>query len=180
MPSETRSERVWKRLLQAYGARFTDSFGLKPSEPWIAAIEDLTNDQISFGIRACLRLEPVHPPTLGVFQKACVDIPIPQHETGPSIQEQLCEYVALNYRHVQGRGTDLFTYLYREWFDATRPKGRERCAECTGVLIPAVGQREGFRVNVIDMLADSSGHGRVLRRLSKGYQGVRNRELELT
>ncbi len=69
MPSETRSERVWKRLLQAYGARFTDSFGLKPSEPWIAAIEDLTNDQISFGIRACLRLEPVHPPTLGVFRR---------------------------------------------------------------------------------------------------------------
>lgn len=191
MASDRRATKVWKRLVQSYGPRFVEAYGKDPNELWLAAIQDLSDEQIAHGIRQVQRDTPIHPPTLGQFAKACNDMPVPQNaEGGPSIQEQLCEYTMLKYFSVardskfspdQMRQTSQpWTYLYREWFDATRAKGRERCAECTGVLIPACGGLEGFRVNAADMLADADLHRRVMQRFSRNFQGDRNRTLTLT
>jgi hypothetical protein len=85
---------------------------------------------------------------------------------GPSLQEQLCEYVMLKYFPAASdakftpdqmrQSGQPGTYLYREWAE-----DGNRCAVCTGVLVPAFGALAGFRVNVADMLADPL-HQRVL------------------
>lgn len=63
---------------------------------------------------------------------------------GPSLQEQLCEYVLremgsrLSPKELSGP----WTYTYREWRD-----GDKRCAECTGVILERDdGSRIGFKV----------------------------------
>lgn len=64
--------------------------------------------------------------------------------SGPTLQEQLCAWVA---KQVHGRLTPKefsrpWTYVYREWRD-----GDKRCAECTGVVIERDdGTRLGFKV----------------------------------
>lgn len=99
-----------------------------------------------------------------------------QGQQGPSLQEQLCDYVMLarfpsgqdsKFSPDQMRQTSQpWTYLYREWRDE---KGRQ-CAECTGVLIPASGSLPGYRVTVADMLGDPL-HDRVLKRAKPGARG---------
>lgn len=99
--------------------------------------------------------------------------PTPQDE-GPSIQAQLCEYAALHVHDLSGpKGMTLkeysrpWTYVYREWWDATRPKGFERCAECVGLVIDLDnGKRLGW--SVAAMIADTEGHQRVLKNFRPG------------
>jgi hypothetical protein len=89
---------------------------------------------------------------------------------GPTVQEQLCEYVMLA-RFPVGRDGKFtpdqmgqtgrpWTYLFRQWRDET---GR-RCSDCSAVWVPPFGELEGFRVTVADMLGDPL-HDRVLDRL---------------
>lgn len=112
-------------------------------------------------------------PTVGAFRKLGLSsqptVSQTQAQRGPSLQEQLCDYVMLarfpsdqdsKFSPDQMRQTSQpWTYLYREWRDE---KGRQ-CAECTGVLIPACGALPGYRVTVADMLGDPL-HDRVLKR----------------
>lgn len=126
-------------------------------------------------------------PTVGALRKLLDERTTPpvaayvQH--GPTLQEQLCEYVMLTryptdrrdkFSPDQMRQTGQpWTYLYREWVDEGRktplnPQGK--CAECSGVLIPAHGALEGYRVNVADMLADPV-HTRMMERWgTKGHK----------
>ncbi|MFO1465841.1 MAG: hypothetical protein U1F35_05280 [Steroidobacteraceae bacterium] len=76
-----RVERVWTRLHQAYGTRLFDTFGTKAPESWAEAIEDLTDEQISYGLRQVIREQVAHPPTLGQFTKACQDMPATKART---------------------------------------------------------------------------------------------------
>jgi hypothetical protein len=114
-------------------------------------------------------------PTVGALRKLIQEpaskSAAPIHtQRGPSLQEQLSEYVMLarfpagedsKFSPDQMRQTSLpWTYLYREWRDE---KGHQS-AECTGVLVPAAGKLPGFRVTVADMLGDPPLHDRVLRR----------------
>lgn len=96
----------------------------------------------------------------------------PAAQSGPTIQEQLCEYGAMKLRT---RLTSLeysmpWTYVYREWIDPARvtPFNKEgKCAECTGVVIDlANGSRIGFSVE--SMLADTEGHAKVMRSFKPG------------
>lgn len=106
-------------------------------------------------------------PAAGVQTSA----PIPD---GPSIQAQLCEYAAQHVHDLSGPvGMTLseysrpWTYVYREWWDATRPKGFERCAECIGLVIDlGHGKRIGW--SVAAMQADTEGHAKVMRSFRPG------------
>jgi hypothetical protein len=64
-----------------------------------------------------------------------------------------------------------WTYLYREWFDASRPKGLEKCAECTGLLIECDNGTR-FKIMIADMQGDSAGHSRALRSFTHGPMPV--------
>lgn len=169
---DKRAERVWVRLVQSYGSRVAESYGREMPKPWFEAIADLTDDQVAYGLRKVIRDTPIHPPTVGQFVAACVDMPQPVSDSGPSLQAVLSAYVMLT-RYPISRDSKFtadqmrqssapWTFLYREWSDQERPKHLQRCAECTGVLVPAAGALPGFRVQVVDMLADQSGHRRAL------------------
>lgn len=173
-----RADRVWLRLVQSYGSRVAESYGEDIPKIWADAVEDLTDEQITYGLRKVTRDTPIHPPTLGQFVAACADMPQNHAEGGPTMQELLCAYVMLTHFPTNrdskftpdqsSQTSRPWTYLYREWIDEGKPKHLQRCAECTGVLVPPAGALAGFRVNVADMLADSAGHAKAMRSFKPG------------
>lgn len=171
---DKRADRVWDRLMQSYGTRVAEMYGLDMPKPWIDAVDDLSDEQIAFGLKAVLRESPIHPPALGQFVQACSNLPVAQIDQGPLIQAQLVEYGAMHVHDLGGPiGMTLleysrpWTYVYREWFDETRPKGREKCAECIGLVIELDdGRRLGWSVGA--MLADAKAHAKVMRSFRPG------------
>lgn len=178
MSTNKRADRVWRRLIEAYGSRVAENYGRDIPKSWSDAIEDLTDEQVIYGLRKVVRDTPIHPPSLGQFVAACVDMPQAHTDNGPGVQAQLCAYVMLKHFPTnrdskftpdQSRQSGLpWSYLYREWIDENRPKHMQKCAECTGVLVPAAGDLAGFRVNVSEMLADKEGHAKALRSFQPG------------
>lgn len=171
MSTSKRADRVWKRLVESYGSRVAENYGRDIPKPWIDAIEDLTDEQVAYGLRKVIRDTPIHPPALGQFVAACVDMPQANSDTGPSIQAQLCAYATLNlHTRLHPKQFALpWTYLYREWIDENRPKHMQKCAECTGVLIPQWDEEHpAFRFTVADMLADKAGHAKALKSFEPG------------
>lgn len=169
MATDPRATKLWKRFTQSYGTRFTEAYGAKPTEAWIEAIDALTDEQIAYGTKAVMRESPIYPPALGQFVQTSANMPIAQADKGPSIQEQLLEYAALKLIHriKPIEYARPWTYVYREYWDATRPKGFERCAECTGVVIDLDdGTRLGF--SVASMLGDTEGHAKAMRMFRPG------------
>lgn len=72
--------------------------------------------------------------------------------SGPSLQERLCEYVLREFgsRLTPKEMAGPWAYVYREWRD-----GDKHCAECTGVVIEREdGTRIGFQVR--DMQATAA------------------------
>jgi hypothetical protein len=163
MATDPRATKLWKRFTQSYGTRFTEAYGAKPTEAWIEAIDALTDEQIAYGTKVVMRESPIHPPALGQFVQASANMPIAQIAKGPTIQEQLLEYAALKL-HGKIKPWEYsrpWTYVYREWWDSTRPRGFERCAECTGVVIDLDDDtRLGF--SVVEMLGDAEGHAKAM------------------
>lgn len=175
MPTNKRAERVWDRLIQSYGTRVTDMYGIAMPKPWVDAVDDLSDEQVAYGLRMVLRESPIHPPALGQFMQCCANMPLAQRNEGPTIQAQLCEYSA---QHVHDKAGPMdrmtlweysrpWTYVYREWRDETRPKGMEKCAECIGIVIElANGKRIGW--SVAAMLADAAGHAKAMKAFRPG------------
>ena len=169
MRANPRAKRVWQRLIQAYGSRVAESYGAEVPQPWCDAVEDFTDEQITYGLRHVIRESIVHPPTLGQFIKACQDMPLAKTSGGPSVQELLCAYATLKL-HGKIQPSEFsrpWTYLYREWIDADKPKHLQRCAECTGVLIE-LNSGDSIRINTIDMQAEPELHARALRSFKPG------------
>ena len=169
-----RRERVWTRLTDSYGAKFVEAYGENPNDTWCQVIDDMSDDQIRYALRQVMRESPAFPPTLGQFEQAGRSLPKPVDPGQKySIQEQLCAYVVLTRLPSHGGpqcGT-VWTYLYREWVDETLPKWRQKCAECTGVVVPPVGDLPAFRVDVAEMRADTvGGHARAIASFRPGPQ----------
>lgn len=156
MATDKRAQRIWLRLIQAYGSRVAESYGEDMPRPWSDAVADLTDEQVAYGLRKVTRDTPIHPPTLGQFVACCIDMPQVAKNDGPTIQERLSEYVMIQmFSRMHPRQVSMpWTYIYREWNDEEKPKHAQRQAECTGVYIPAFGDFEGFRIDVIDMTGD--------------------------
>lgn len=174
-----RADRLWDRLIQSYGTRVAEAYGADIPKPWQDAVDDLTDEQIAHGIKVIIAVTPIHPPTLGQFVQTCTNMPVAQNKSVATLQEQLCEYAMLKLRQqfeVDAAGKNLktlfqysrpWTYVYREWWDATRPKGFEKCAECMGVVIDwDNGTRSGF--SVANMLADTEVHRVVMSSFRRG------------
>jgi len=164
-----RADRIWLKLTECYGVRLAENYGNEMPASWIEAIWDLADDQIAYGLRVVRRESPIHPPPLGQFVQACVNMPIQQQRQVASLQEQFCEYAAIKFhgRLQPAHFSRPWVYLYREWFDAARPKGMEKCAECTGVLIEC-DNGTSFKITVAEMQADTGGYQRMLRNFRRG------------
>lgn len=151
-----RAQRVWDRLTDWYGVRFTDTYGSEPSSDWCRAIDATDNNAIKRALSIVRSKYLEHPPTLPQFlaalKPAQSDIP----RSGPSVQEQLADYVVriLQPRVEAGdipawQFSQPWTYLHRE---STTEDGK-RAAECVGVLVPPVKGSPGMQFTVADMQA---------------------------
>lgn len=155
MVTDRRSQKVWKRLIQNYGAaRITEAYGMEPNELWIEAIEKLSDEQLAYGLRKVFRDSVIHPPTMGQFSQACADMPQPKTNSGPSIQEQLCAYAAKTFgSRLHPRQFSMpWQFEYKQWVDDSRPKHAQNCAECVAVVIPEFDEEHpGIRIAVDEL-----------------------------
>src|SRR5260370_204570 len=91
-----RADRVWNRLIQSYGTRVAEMYGIDMPKPWIDAVDDLSDEQIAYGLRVVLRESPIHPPPLGQFIQCCVNMPGAQVHEGPSVPPHPRAYAAFH------------------------------------------------------------------------------------
>lgn len=74
-----RMEQLWTRMRANYGSRWMLEYGealengaLAPvAEIWAKALDDVSNDRLAAGLRACLSRESDRPPTLPEFLRLC-------------------------------------------------------------------------------------------------------------
>lgn len=157
-----RAARVWTRLSEFYGARFTDQFGAEPSTAWCEVIDDLSNIDIKRSLSLVRAEHPSHPPTLGEFEKLAK--PAKRAATSPqqyTIQEQLCAFVMRNRKLTQSqvRRPWLYRYERAQWRDIKGDQ-RDEPAECVAVDVPGDGEAHpGIRVTVEDMLTGQASFG---------------------
>lgn len=64
-------DRIWERMSQIFGHKWSSSFGAEPSETWLAGLIDMTEEEIRTGLVACLNWAEEWPPTLPQFRSLC-------------------------------------------------------------------------------------------------------------
>lgn len=63
--------KLWDRMIEMYGHKFTSSFGEQPNDTWARALSDMTGHEIATGLHACFEREDNWPPTLPEFITMC-------------------------------------------------------------------------------------------------------------
>lgn len=83
LPTELLAEslirRVWLRMAEIYGHKWTSAFGddamAGAGETWAKALRGLTTSQLALGIESCAEAIDPWPPTLPQFKALCLGIP---------------------------------------------------------------------------------------------------------
>ena len=77
--AESLIRRVWLRMTEIYGHKWTSAFGddamVGAGETWAKALRDLTGSQLAVGIEDCAVSVDPWPPTLPQFRAMCLGIP---------------------------------------------------------------------------------------------------------
>lgn len=77
--AESLIRRVWLRMTEIYGHKWTSAFGddamTGAGETWAKALRDLPPNQLATGIEACAVASDPWPPTLPQFRALCLSIP---------------------------------------------------------------------------------------------------------
>jgi hypothetical protein len=131
---------VWKRMIDWYGTRWTESYGLDPPPDWCEVIDRTDPERVAKGLALIRRTYLQHPPTFPQFEQA-IRPPHFFEEAGPNPAERLCEFVMRRY------GKRLTPKQIREpWTYFGNPQ-----VGITGVDVPADGESAGLRVRLEDM-----------------------------
>lgn len=67
--------RLWERMAEIYGHRWTSAFGDTPTATWSAGLAEFTPRQIGNGLANCLAKRLEWPPTLTEFCLLCAEVP---------------------------------------------------------------------------------------------------------
>lgn len=67
--------KLWERMIEMYGHKFTSSYGEVPSDTWTRALAGCSPQGIAQGIRACFQRQDPWPPTLPEFVEMCREQP---------------------------------------------------------------------------------------------------------
>lgn len=80
--SESHFERLWQRMAEAYGHKWTSSYGVEPNQSWIDGLADMTTDDIKRGLASLKNFQDDEgwPPTLLQFRDLCRPRTCPAHE----------------------------------------------------------------------------------------------------
>lgn len=58
---------LWNLLLQSWGQKFAEQYGVTPNDAWHGALAQVSVDAAKHAFRRALRETPTFPPTLGEF-----------------------------------------------------------------------------------------------------------------
>jgi len=148
--------RVWKRLTESYGERFTQQYGPMPNESWCEVIDHASDNAISLALASFKASHLQHPPTLPEFESAVTKARGPSTSADqPDVREELIKYIkrSMNLKGRQLMGP--WSWIVR-WHPGKNQRGEhvEKWApEYLGVIIPAESEHDGLRVMVADMVA---------------------------
>ena len=138
-----RAKRFWDKLRDWYGTSLTEQYGEVPPADWCEVVDDSTNDIIRAALSEIRQKHTTFPPRFPEFESIVRRLNRPLVQ-GPSTVERLCEFVLRTKRLT-------FSQLQRPWqytYDAD--------GFCTGVVVPADGDNEGYFVRVIDMQSEAA------------------------
>jgi hypothetical protein len=144
------AKQVWRKLAAWYGADVIErKFGAEIPKDWAEAIDAIDDDKLN-GVLADVRIKhPTWPPGLPEFEQLVRDANRPKSNFGPSMQDQLCEFVLKTKALTKEQRAAPWKFLYT---------GNARTGEgfaVTGVVVPALGGT-GHRVMVIDMQSEAA------------------------
>jgi hypothetical protein len=63
--------KLWSRMIEMYGHKFTSSYGEVPSDTWSRALAGATSADLAQGVKACFQRQDTWPPTLPEFVEMC-------------------------------------------------------------------------------------------------------------
>lgn len=132
-----RSRRVWQRLTEWYGTRMVEQYGEVPPSDWCEVVDDSDNESVRRGLAHIRVRFPQHPPTLPQFEQVMRPV---QVSRGPTVADRLCEHVMREHG-----GSLTPTQIRSPWTYLGAPEG------IIGVIVPADGERPGYRVMVADL-----------------------------
>jgi hypothetical protein len=148
-----RASRFWDKLVGYYGSALTDQFGPTPPADWCEVIDGADNDTCLAAL-ADIRQQYVNwPPKFPQFEAIFAKLQRPR-STGPSVQDQLVDFVLKNRELTPFQVRMPWTFLYRGHAGFAGTKASPDYA-VTGVMIPADGEYPGHRVMVYDMQLQS-------------------------
>jgi hypothetical protein len=134
-----RAKQLWQRLIEWYGTRIVEQYGAAPPADWCCIVDELDNTAVKRGLSIIRARHIQHPPTLPEFDQAMR----PKQDSapqGPNPAERLCAYVLKTYR------SNLTAKQIRvPWTYLGNGEG------ITGVVVPADGDRPGYRVMLADI-----------------------------
>lgn len=148
-----RAKRVWARLGEWYGTKLAEQYGPFPPEDWCEVVDRNDNEDIKRGLNLIRSEFMSWPPTLPQFESAIRPADHSHANHGPTIPEQLTDYVLKTYRLTVAQQRLPWAFIGRT-FDAPGQDGKMRShwgVEYTGVIVPADGDAPGYRVMVEDM-----------------------------
>lgn len=79
--SESHFERLWQRMADAFGHKWTSSYGYRPNQAWKDGLSDMTTDDIKTGLASLKNWtdDEGWPPTLLQFRDLCKPNSAPAH-----------------------------------------------------------------------------------------------------
>ena len=130
--NDRRARRVWARMLQWYGDRFSEQYGAEPNESWRSAIARASDDEVGGALTQVRSQYLAFPPTLPQFEAAIRAQRRPVNEI--PISTRLTEHVMDHFRMTDWQMRS-WSFLQRrtEGFEEGRGPG----IEIVGVVIPA-------------------------------------------
>ena len=69
--SQSRADRFWVRMSQAFGSKWVSCYGAEPTKPWIDMIDSLSNESIAHGLTEMLKVKSDWPSDLKQFYHLC-------------------------------------------------------------------------------------------------------------
>lgn len=136
-----RAKKMWKRMTEWYGVRFTETYGAEPPDDWRKAVDRNDNAAVIRGLAIIRKRYLEHPPTLPQFEQALNPVAAADHRPSPG--DLLCKFA------MQKVGLRLSAkQISRPWDYFGSADGA-----ISGVIIPDDGDHEGFRFTLLDIQA---------------------------
>lgn len=106
-------ERLWLKMTELYGHRWTSSFGASadPASAWASALRGINGRQIAHGLNMLVALTYKWPPSAPEFRGLCLNLQ-PEAIGLPDIESAFHQALAGRYRHLVVKAAAAATGLY--------------------------------------------------------------------